>query len=332
MAENENIEQQQEIIYNKECDRLIEEALNSSGDESLNKFLDIIKLYPDCDYAYIMVGCNYRENYEYKKAIPYFEKAIEVNNIYTGLAYAELGFCYEMLGKLKKTEDCYKTSLEINPENPIVRYYWADYLVHKERDYEQAEPIVKSLINQHRKTVDYHRLYADVLFGLENIQEANDEYKKALELDSEDETTLNNYGSFLVENDEPESAKKYFIKAIKLNPNYNLYKENLYQAIKRSTKYYKLKTKYKNKFLKPIVDKIVIPNVDKMVILTFILIAWFPIVKNALKYSARYAENSGNMLLYKSAIIIMWIILLIIFVLAICDFITFVLIKLKIIK
>ena len=99
-----------------------------------------------------------------------------------------------------------------------------------------------------------------------------------------------------------------------------------------STKYYKLKIKYKNKFLKPIIDKIVIPHVDKMVILTFILALWFPFVKNTLKYTARYAENSGNMLLYKSAIIIMWIILLILFTLAICDFITFILIKLKIIK
>lgn len=327
-----NKKQKQEIIYNEECDRLIENALNLTEEESLNKFLEIINLYQDCDYAYIMVGCNYRENCKYKKAIPYFEKAIEVNDVYTGLAYAELGFCYEMLGKLKKAEGCYKKSIEINPENPIAKYYWADYLVHKERDHEQAEPIVKSLINQYRKTADYHRLYADVLFGLEKIQEANEEYQKALELDNEDDTTLNNYGDFLVQNGEPESAKKYFIKAIELNPNYSLYKENLYQAIKLSTKYYKLKIKYKNKFLKPIVDKFVIPHVDKMVILTFILAIWFPFVKNSLKYTARYAENSGNMLVYKSAIILMWVVLLILFILAICDFITFVLIKLKIIK
>ena len=100
--------------------------------------------------------------------------------------------------------------------------------------------------------MDYLRLYADILCGLEKIQEANEEYQKALKLDSEDDTTLNNYGDFLVQNGEPESAKKYFIKAIELNPNYSLYKENFYQAIKMSTKYYKLKMKYLNGFLKPI--------------------------------------------------------------------------------
>lgn len=324
MMENENMEQNQELIYSKECDRLIEAALNSTGEESLNNFLDIINLYPNCDYAHIMIGCNYRENLEYKKAIPFFEKAIEVNNVYTGLAYAELGFCYEMLGKLKKTEDCYKKSIEINPENPIARYYWADYLVHKKQDYAQAEPITKSLVIEYSDIVDYHRLYADVLCGLEKTQKANEEYKKALELDNEDDTTLNNYGNFLVQNGEPESAKKYFIKGIELNPNYNLYKENLYQAIKMSTKYYKLKMKYLNGLLKPILNK--------PVLLTVILAIWFPFVKNSLKYTARYAENSGNMLLYKSAIIIMWVILLILFILEICDFITFVLIKLKVIR
>ena len=104
--------------------------------------------------------------------------------------------------------------------------------------------------------------YAEALYSLkrdsnslEKTQEANEEYQTALKLDSEDETTLNNYGNFLLQNGEPESAKKYFIKAIELNPDFNLYKENLYQSTKMSTKYYKLKTKYKNKFLKPIMDK-----------------------------------------------------------------------------
>ena len=324
MSENESIEQNQEIIYNEECDRLVKDALESTEEESLNKFLDIINLYSDCDYAYIMVGCNYRENLEYKKAIPYFEKAIEVNDVYTGLAYAEVGFCYEMLGNLKKTEDCYKKSIEINPENPIAKYYWADYLVHKKQDYAQAEPITESLVDEYPDIVDYHRLYADVLCGLEKTQEANEEYKKALEFDNEDDTTLNNYGTFLIQNGEPESAKKYFIKAIELNPNYNLYKENFYQAIKMSTKYYKLKMKYLNGLLKPILNK--------PLLLTVILALWFPVVKNSLKYTTRYAENSGNMLVYKLAIIANLVILLILFALAICDFMTFVLIKLKIIR
>ena len=77
MADTENIEQTQEFIYNEKCDELIEDALNSTGEESLNKFFDIVNLYPECDYAYIMIGCNYRENLKYKKAIPYFEKAIQ---------------------------------------------------------------------------------------------------------------------------------------------------------------------------------------------------------------------------------------------------------------
>ena len=46
MTENENIEQTQEIIYCEECDRLVEDALNLTGEESLNKFFDIINLYP----------------------------------------------------------------------------------------------------------------------------------------------------------------------------------------------------------------------------------------------------------------------------------------------
>ena len=133
MVENKNIEQTQEVIYNEKCDRLVKGALNLTGEERFNLFFDIIFLFPECDYAYIMIGCNYRENCKYRKAIPYFEKAIEVNDIYTGLAYAELGFCYEMLGKLKKAEDCYKKSIEINPENPIAKYYWADYLVQKNK-------------------------------------------------------------------------------------------------------------------------------------------------------------------------------------------------------
>lgn len=319
-----NGEQGKSIIYNEKCDRLVDDALNSEDDDDFNKFSEIINLYPECDYAYIIIGCIYKENNEYKNAISYFEKAIEVNNIFTYWAYAELGCCNEGLNKLDKAFEYYEKSLKLSKKNEIASYYLADFLVYKKNDFKKAEPIAKYLVDEFPEEEDYHRLYADILCHFDKIKEANEEYKKALEISSDNPLTLNNYGMFFLINNECETAKKYFQRAAEINPTSDLFKENLYQAKLRSTKYYKLKMKYLNGLLRPILDK--------PILLGLVLAIWFPVIKFSLKFSAKYTISVGNIILYKTVILITCVFLLIIFSIWICDFIIFILIKLGIIK
>ena len=103
-----------------------------------------------------------------------------------------------------------------------------------------------------------------------------------------------------------------------------IYKENLYFAIKSSTKLYKLQVKYLNKFFGPILDK--------PALVTFLLAIWFPVTMIVLKCSMKYSEHVGNMLIYKLTIVLTLLLVVVLLILAVAQFITFVLIKLKIIK
>ena len=317
-------EQNNKFVYSEECDSLLEDALKTEGiTETLQKFFYIISLYPNCDFAYYEIGIYFKNSGLYKDAIKYFEKAEEINSNFDEY-FAELGFCYEAIKKYKKAEYYYKKAFEINGKNPNTRYYWADYLVNTLKDYGQAEKIIEDLVFEYPENADYHRLYADVIAELGDVQRASDEYKKALAISPEDEFLLNNYGTFLLNNGETEIAKIYFKKAIEINPNQDLYKENLYFAIKSSTKLYKLQVKYLNKIFGPILDK--------PVLVTFLLAIWFPVTSFVLKCSMKYFEHVGNMLIYKLTIVLTLLLVVVLLILAVAQFITFVLIKLKIIK
>lgn len=52
-----------------------------------------------------------------------------------------------------------------------------------------------------------------------DIKDADKHYRKALRINSDDPTTLNNYGAFLCRNGEPKKAEQYFVRAAK-NPLY----------------------------------------------------------------------------------------------------------------
>ena len=312
------------IIYGEECDNLLKEALDAENEQvALQKFFKVISLYPNCDYAYYQIGLYYKEYGCYKDAVKYLSKAVELQSENDN-AFAELGYCYEVLGKLKKAENCYQLALNLNRDNPTTMYYWADYLINTKKDFHNAEVVAKELVFQYPEVAIAHRLYADVLSELDKTQDANEEYRKAVELAPEDCIILNNYGVFLLNNGESDVAKKYLKQAIEINPSEKLYKDNLYLATKASTRYYKFKFKYLNKLFGPILDK------PKLVF--FIIAIWFPVSKHILKFSVKHFEHTNHILIYKAVIIVTILLLLFLLVDAVAEFITWFLIKTKLIK
>lgn len=323
MCDKEIGNSEKNIVYGVDCDSLLREALDLGEQEAFQKFLEVISLYPDCDYAYYQIALYYKKYGCCKDAIKYLSKAVELQpeNDY---GFAELGYCYEVLNKLKKAERYYQIALNLNSDNPITMYYWADYLISKKKGFQSAEVVIKELVFRYPEVANWHRLYADTLSELGKTQDANEEYRKAVELAPEDCIILNNYGAFLLNNGESDVAKKYLKQAIEINPSEKLYKDNLYLATKASTRYYKFKFKYLNKLFGPILDK------PKLVF--FIIAIWFPLSMHILKFSVKHFEHTNHILIYKAVIIVTILLLLFLLVDAIAEFITWFLIKTKLIK
>ena len=92
--------------------------------EHAKKYYDkVLEFYPDNAIALNNIGATFMERQDYKRALPYLEKALSLDNSYAN-SYYGLGLCYYKLGRIKEAfEVCHDGALKSSdrPENPAVR-------------------------------------------------------------------------------------------------------------------------------------------------------------------------------------------------------------------
>ena len=85
---------------------------NVSGSQNKEHIMSISKNPKALEYY--DKGIRYFKKNNFKKALPYFKKAVKVDDSFV-FALDNLGLCYRKLGKLNKALKTYKKSLEIDP-------------------------------------------------------------------------------------------------------------------------------------------------------------------------------------------------------------------------
>ena len=83
----------------------------------------VLEYYPDNAIAINNIGATFMERKDYEGALPYMERAIEINEKYTN-SYYGLGYCYYKLDRLAEAfKICHQGALKStdSPENPAVR-------------------------------------------------------------------------------------------------------------------------------------------------------------------------------------------------------------------
>ena len=92
--------------------------------EGAKKYYDkVLEFYPDNAIAINNIGATYVEHGDYEQALPYLQKAHELDKTYTN-SYYGLGLCYYKMGRMQECYDvCYQGAMQSvdRPENPEVR-------------------------------------------------------------------------------------------------------------------------------------------------------------------------------------------------------------------
>lgn len=92
--------------------------------QGAKKYYDkVLEHYPDNAIAINNIGATYVEHGDYEQALPYLQKAHELDKSYTN-SYYGLGLCYYKMGKMKECFDiCFQGVIQSvdRPENPEVR-------------------------------------------------------------------------------------------------------------------------------------------------------------------------------------------------------------------
>ena len=165
---------------------------------------------------YFSLGLTYQQRGEYKKAIEYYDQAIEINSQFAE-AYYNRGLAKVKSGNPKEAIQDYDKAIEINPQD-------AD--TYHNRGYANAElGNPKEAIQDYDKAIEinpqdadtYHnRGYANAELG--NPKEAIQDYDKAIEINPQDADTYHNRGYVKAGLGNHKEALKDYDKAIEINP------------------------------------------------------------------------------------------------------------------
>lgn len=192
-------------------DRLWDEAVGM-----YNESLEIVKSAT----AYYNIGLAYDGNWQHDQAIPYYDKAIELNPQYSD-AYTNRGWAYGCLKQKDKAVEDFNKAVELNPKN-----YRAYYnLGCTYGDLEQKELAIKN----YNKTIELHPINYDAYYrlgknyaDLKQYEQAIEAFSKLLEIQPRhilpDEFVYNDRGKAYIALGEYDKAIQDFNEVIKQYP------------------------------------------------------------------------------------------------------------------
>ena len=191
----------------------------------------VTKDHPNAPYNWIGLGFYYFDHQQYLKAAKYAEKAIELNPTIDPEFYQKAALAYEREGDLNKADEFIEKALSIEKDNSVNyvnliknnlrlgRYEKA--LVYK-TDLEKIE--IKDL----EKKANLYSSTAYYFSYSQKYPQAIELMKKASAYQPQNSNYLNDIGAFYYNNNNSDSAKKYFSKALKIEPANKEYQKNLY--------------------------------------------------------------------------------------------------------
>ncbi len=219
--------------------------------KTLNEAITYLRQLKDIDdqqpLIYYGIGDCYLEMFQYDKAIPEFEKALEIYHKWDtkplwSANYAELGIAYHKTGQYKKEKKLYKKAEQDFPDDPnlIEQQAWLSLT---EGDTIAVNRYIEkwiSLREEQSWSNAQISIGLGVIYSMADIPEKQEEYyRQALLLEPENPERMNSLAYFLIDKDRNINEGLELIdRALKLRPdNYSylhtkgwgLYKQGKYK-------------------------------------------------------------------------------------------------------
>ena len=195
-------------------------------------------------YAYFERADDYSQKEEYKSAIRFYRKAININSKKIG-AYFELGDTYAQLDEYNQSINCYLRVIEIDSKNEKA-FYNIGNIYFEIKQYAKAIDSYADAIKINLKNDNAYVKMADIYYRQEKYQKAKELYTKALKINPNNSkarpsikivsSILEKYeirkedyykkGIFYNKQGQYKKAINSFIKAIEIDSlNYKIYDE-----------------------------------------------------------------------------------------------------------
>ncbi|MBL0056738.1 MAG: tetratricopeptide repeat protein [Chitinophagaceae bacterium] len=191
--------------------------------------LKLVKQFPaDADIQYTL-GRTYMEMELETKAIPYYEKAVELNPAKKDWLF-ELGILYYNNNKFKNAvvylnkaaEAGFVQSMDFK-ENLGYAYLYAG-------ETEKGETLLMSILDKRRGSRDIMRDLALTFYNMGNYDKALEYCQKLMELDMKDSKALYQAGLCFIKKGQKERGQQMCDKAIEMDPSLNALRQKQMQV------------------------------------------------------------------------------------------------------
>ena len=213
---------------------------------------------------YYMLGLNHNGLYQYDRAIPEFEKALEIYDNWDmkppwARNFTDLGLAYHKSGKYRKEKNLYKKAEQNFPDDPSLIYRQAIISL-TEGDSVTANRYIKKYISLRKEGLASEAAIATNLAFIysesDNLDKAEKYFREALSLEPEKSLRISNLALFLIEKDRNINEGMVLIeKALLLSPDNYLFLDTKGWGLYKQGKYREaLEILEKSWELKPIYD------------------------------------------------------------------------------
>ncbi len=215
------------------------EALEERGKkkEAIKEYKTLLKQLNKSDSLSVKVRLAYlyTETGQFKNAISYYLKAVELDRKDANLYY-NLSYLYEKIGQKEKGESYLAKAVALKTEDIGSRLKLARNLINKKK-FKEAEKYLLEILDKKPKSIDTLILIAELREKQGEKQKLKDVYKKILALDPKNDTVLYNIGILEYETGNLKASLPYFKKYLERYPKDRTIHEIVFDIYKRGKNY-----------------------------------------------------------------------------------------------
>jgi tetratricopeptide (TPR) repeat protein len=161
---------------------------------------EALTLYPNQAPLYFFTGAAYAQSGKQEKAVSYLKNALDLNtddNSFRAQVYAALGDAYNSLKKFPESDEAFRQSLQLFPDNAYTLNNYAYYLSVRSEKLDEADRMSKKSNELLPGNASFEDTYAWVLFRRKNYKEALVWIQKAIKSNGNSAVQFDHYGDIL---------------------------------------------------------------------------------------------------------------------------------------
>ncbi len=188
-----------------------------SSEKIINDFMQVVELDPKRTEAYYHIGVLKVWIEKFNQANEAFQKVLQLNPKYKGV-HTQLGKLAERQQKWKEAIKLYEKEIEIDDKAVEAYQRLGDLYYNSELEFNKAKAMLEIALNLNDKHVDTIIVYANVLYSMDKLGAASEQFERVLQIDKRNLTANYNLALMYEYTDRIELAKTQWKRFLELNP------------------------------------------------------------------------------------------------------------------